>query len=168
MGYCYHCGAELVGPFCAACGRSNTATDAEQQRAERAQGFELKVNLDDIPDAPPPVAQQPSQPPVVPPPMVPAGYIPYGTPLYAAPIPPQPEKESVSVGGWIGRYLITLIPIVGPIIYFIMLFVWSGDESMDDSARNWAKAQLILLLVVLGIVFVVVLLFFLFTMLMLA
>lgn len=67
------------------------------------------------------------------------------------------QKEVVSVGGWIGRTLIPCIPIVGGIIYFIMLFVWSGNKKKEDSFRNWAKAQLIvtaivLVLTILGVV----------------
>ena len=60
----------------------------------------------------------------------------------------QPAKESVSVGGWIGRSLIPLIPVVGGIVYLIMLFIWSGDTNKEDTFRNWAKAQLIVTLVV--------------------
>ena len=67
-------------------------------------------------------------------------------------------KEPVSVGGWIGRSLIPLIPIVGGIVYLIMLFIWSGDSKKEDTFRNWAKAQLIVMAVtivlsiILGIV----------------
>ena len=65
----------------------------------------------------------------------------------------QPAKESISVGGWIGRSLIPLIPLVGGIVYLIMLFIWSGDSTKEDTFRNWAKAQLIvtLIMVVLAI-----------------
>ena len=67
-------------------------------------------------------------------------------------------KEAISVGGWIGRTLIPCIPLVGGIIYLIMLFVWSGDKKKEDTFRNWAKAQLIVMaiVVVLTIVFTVV------------
>ena len=70
-----------------------------------------------------------------------------------------PEKKHVSVGGWILRYLITLIPCVGPIIFIIMLFVWSFDESYDDTSRNWAKAQLIWLAISIVLSLLVALLF---------
>lgn len=71
----------------------------------------------------------------------------------------QPAKEPVSVGGWIGRSLIPCIPLVGGIVYLIMLFIWSGDTKKEESFRNWAKAQLILtavaivVMIVLGVVF---------------
>lgn len=75
-----------------------------------------------------------------------------GYPAYSQPV----AKEPVSVGGWIGRSLIPLIPLVGGIVYLIMLFVWSGDTKKEDSFRNWAKAQLIIMLVVVILAVVIV------------
>lgn len=62
---------------------------------------------------------------------------------------PAQAKESISVGGWIGRQLIPCIPLVGSIVYLIMLFIWSGDKKKEDTFRNWAKAQLIIMAVVI-------------------
>lgn len=59
------------------------------------------------------------------------------------------SKETVSVGGWIGRSLIPMIPLVGSIVYLIMLFIWSGDVKKEETFRNWAKAQLIVTAVIL-------------------
>lgn len=72
---------------------------------------------------------------------------------------PQPmgfPKAPVSVGGWIGRSLIPFIPLVGGLVYLIMLFIWSGDVTKEDTFRNWAKAQLI----VMAIAIVLVVLFY--------
>ena len=68
-----------------------------------------------------------------------------------------PAKESISVGGWIGLSLIPMIPLVGGIVYLVMLFIWSGDTNKEDTFRNWAKAQLIITaaVVVLGIISVI-------------
>ena len=65
----------------------------------------------------------------------------------------QSAKTPVSIGGWIGRSLIPYIPLVGGIVYLIMLFIWSGDTKKEETFRNWAKAQLIvtLIMVVLAI-----------------
>ena len=69
------------------------------------------------------------------------------------------KKEPISVGGWIGRSLIPCIPVVGGIVYLIMLFIWSGDTKKEETFRNWAKAQLIVtaivivLAIILGVVF---------------
>lgn len=66
------------------------------------------------------------------------------------PAAPQPApKMPISVGGWIGRSLIPCIPLVGPIVYLIMLFIWSGDQTKEDTFRNWAKAQLIVMAIVI-------------------
>ena len=49
------------------------------------------------------------------------------------------------------------IPVVGAIAYLIMLFVWSGDTEKEDSFRNWAKAQLIVMGIALAVAVVCVL-----------
>lgn len=59
----------------------------------------------------------------------------------------QPKPQPMSVGGYIGRSLLTLIPFVGGLIYFIMLFVWGGDTTKEESFRNWAKAELWMMLI---------------------
>jgi hypothetical protein len=63
-----------------------------------------------------------------------------------------PKKQVVTAGGYILRSLINYIPAVGPLIYFIMLFVWNADSKKEESFRNWAKAQLILYIIALAIV----------------
>ena len=64
---------------------------------------------------PAPQPEAPAEPVYVPP-----VYVPPVAPVSYA--PPVEEKEKViSVGGWMGRDLIPCIPIVGGIIYFIML-----------------------------------------------
>ena len=67
----------------------------------------------------------------------------------------QNPKDPISVGGWIGRTLIPYIPLVGGIVYLIMLFIWSGDPKKEDTFRNWAKAQLIVMAI--GIVLAIIL-----------
>ena len=66
-------------------------------------------------------------------------------------------KEPISVGGWIGRSLIPFIPLVGGIVYLVMLFIWSGDTTKEKTFRNWAKAQLILMAIaiVFAVIFVI-------------
>ena len=74
-------------------------------------------------------------------------HLPAGCSTYQPPFSRQP----ISVGGWIGRTLIPCIPVVGGIIYLIMLFIWSGDTTKEETFRNWAKAQLIVTAIVLGL-----------------
>lgn len=66
-----------------------------------------------------------------------------------------PQPQPISIGGWIGRSLIPLIPVVGTIVFIIMLFIWSGDTTKELTFRNWAKAQLILSLIALGLVILI-------------
>ena len=76
----------------------------------------------------------------------------------AASYPAYPQassKDPISVGGWIGRSLIPYIPLVGGIVYLIMLFIWSGDAKKEQTFRNWAKAQLIVMAIVLALTIVV-------------
>lgn len=69
------------------------------------------------------------------------------------------KKEPISVGGWIGRSLIPCIPLVGGIVYLIMLFVWSGDTKKEETFRNWAKAQLIVTAIVIVLTIILVAIF---------
>lgn len=62
---------------------------------------------------------------------------------------PKSSTQPISVGGWIGRTLIPCIPLVGGIVYLVMLFIWSGDTKKEETFRNWAKAQLIVMAIVL-------------------
>ena len=68
-------------------------------------------------------------------------------------------KSPISIGGWIGRSLIPCIPLVGGIVYLIMLFIWSGDTKKEDTFRNWAKAQLIVMAIVVILVAVFAIVF---------
>ena len=62
----------------------------------------------------------------------------YGT-NYAAP----KNQSTVSIGDWI----ITLIILCIPLVNLIMLFVWAFGSSTPVSKANWAKAQLIFMLI---------------------
>jgi len=69
-------------------------------------------------------------------------------PVYAA---PSNDNEHVSTGKWIGIFCINLIPCVGSLVYMIMMFVWAFGSTPAKSLKTFAKAQLILFAVVLGI-----------------
>ena len=60
------------------------------------------------------------------------------------PVPPVAEDDTVSTGKWVLYHLIPFIPVVGSIVYIVMLFVWGfGDNAKNKTFRNWARAQLI-------------------------
>ncbi len=80
----------------------------------------------------------------------------------AANVPPYTPytPAPMSTGGWVGRTILLgilgAIPLVGWIVYLVILFTWRGDQNKDTTFRNWATAQLIMTLI--GVVIVVVLL----------
>jgi uncharacterized membrane protein len=65
----------------------------------------------------------------------------------------QPEKvyQPLTVKDWMITILITIIPLVNIIMYF----VWAFDSSTHPSKKNWAKATLIwaAILIVLYMIF---------------
>ncbi|MBR2846922.1 MAG: zinc ribbon domain-containing protein [Clostridia bacterium] len=124
--FCEKCGKELSNTalFCDGCGASQTQPEA----AEPVQAAPQQTY-----SAPQPTPQPAPQPQQV-----------YNN-YYQAP------KQPVSIGGWIGRSLIPCIPFVGAIVYLIMLFIWSGDKTKEETFNNWAKAQLWVMLIVFGV-----------------
>jgi hypothetical protein len=84
----------------------------------------------------PPIPQY--RPPVYQPPV-------YNQPTYQ-PVMPQSyaPDEHVSVGGWIGIFCINLIPLIGWLIYIIMLFVWAFGDTKKKTLKNFAKANLVI------------------------
>ena len=134
MKICPKCGAEADGVFCINCGAA--VNDGPAAPAAEKPAYTPPVQP----------AYQPPVQPTYQPPQQPYGYYP----------PQQPAEEPISVGGWIGRSLIPYIPVVGWIIYLIMLFVWMGDKTKEETFRNWAKAQLVVMGIVIGLVILLV------------
>ncbi len=52
-------------------------------------------------------------------------------------------EKPISFGNWIGTLLLPLIPLVGPVIYFVMMLVWAFGSDTNKSKKNWARASLI-------------------------
>ncbi len=85
----------------------------------------------------------------------------YQQPIYQQPMYQQPiiqqnfvSDQIVSVGDWIGTFILSAIPFVG----FILLLVWAFGSTTKKSKSNYAKAVLIMLIIVLilyGVVFAI-------------
>ena len=74
-------------------------------------------------------------------------------------MPPQPYQdpknlEPVPIGTWLGIMFLSLIPCVN----LIMLFVWAFSDGRE-SRKNWAKAQLIFIAIMIVLEIVVMILF---------
>lgn len=66
-----------------------------------------------------------------------------------------PMQAPMSVKDWLYTLLIIAIPMVG----IIMLFVYAFGNDQNVNKQNWAKAQLIMMAIVFGLVLLGLLLF---------
>lgn len=62
--------------------------------------------------------------------------------------------KPISFRNWVGTLLLPIIPIVGPIIYLVMMLVWAFGSDTNQSKKNWARASL-----VVGCIFIVLFIF---------
>ena len=67
------------------------------------------------------------------------------------------EKRApeMSVGDWLITFLITAIPIVG----IVMLFVWAFGTNDNTTRATWAKANLIMILIMIALYTIFMLVF---------
>ena len=71
-------------------------------------------------------------------------------PSYSAPQAPAMalgNAEPLTVGGFIGTMIVTMIPIIG----FIMLLVWSFGSGTNQNRKNFCRAMLILGLIAVAL-----------------
>lgn len=67
-------------------------------------------------------------------------------------MPEEFKKPPITLGDWIISVLVTKIPLIG----FIMLIVWALDKNIDPNKSNWAKAELIVRLIGIGIAILII------------
>jgi len=65
------------------------------------------------------------------------------------------DLKPMSVKDWLITLLIMAIPLVG----LVMLFVYAFGSDGNVNRRNWAKAQLIVMAIVLGLVLICMIVF---------
>lgn len=53
------------------------------------------------------------------------------------------SNNNMTLGGWIGRIILSCVPVVG----LVMLFVWAFGSNIQPSLKTWARAQLIFMLI---------------------
>lgn len=142
--------------FCSACGEPlpDVAPVAEEPVAEpAAPAVEPVAEPVAEPAAEPAAPQAPASAPQAPTyQQAPPAYQPPAA-YYA-----QNKEEPISTGKWVLYQLIPAIPFVGSIIYLVMLFVWSFGSEKNTTFRNWARSNLILMGISLGLIIVLVVL----------
>jgi len=63
------------------------------------------------------------------------------------------QSKTVSVGEW----LLTNVVMMIPFINFILMIVWAFSESIPKSKQNWAKANLIFMIIMMVLFFMLLL-----------
>lgn len=146
---CTHCGNPLPDntKFCPKCGQTVAASNdnafdsAETTILGQGQAQQSKGYQQQAPNAgnrPPQYSNpQPQQAPV-------NVYMPSQQQM-------DPTDLPVSVGGWIGVFLLSCLPIVS----IIMLFIWAFSSSTKKSLKNYARAVLIMALIAIVLVIII-------------
>lgn len=152
--FCKTCGEQiedgvLVCPICATAVEVQAVPQPPEQRTQPQPQTPQYQQQPSYQQAPPLQYQQPTYQQTPPPPPQ------YQQPMYQQPVTQQNNAgiEHVSVGGWIGIFCINLIPLVGWLIYIIMLFVWAFGDTKKKTLKNFARATLLIsaILIVLAI-----------------
>ena len=145
--------------FCPNCGKSNP-DDSKFCESCGTNMLEPVVAAAPQPAyTPPPVTSTPA--PAYAPPVQPA----YAPPPQAQYYPPQngaaadPRTKPLGVGGYLGMFALNIIPFVGPLIFFIMLFVWAFGSKANINKKNFSRAWLLLMLIMI-VVYVVIMVVF--------
>ena len=127
--FCENCGANVPenSKFCTGCGTTVTDTAAT---AQTQQAFQSAAPVNSVPQPQPNYSQQQ----------------PYynQAPGYGS---AQKNCEPLGVGSYIGMFFLSAIPMAG----FIMLLVWAFGGSVNLNKKNYARAILLMSLIVIGI-----------------
>ncbi len=67
-----------------------------------------------------------------------------------------PPAPTMSVGDWIGTLLLLMIPIAN----IILLFVWAFGDDNKPCRKNFAKAELILMAIFIGLYIIILIAIF--------
>lgn len=70
------------------------------------------------------------------------------------------NEKPVSFLNWLGTYAIMFIPFVGGIVFFVMLIIWSVSSNVPESKKNWARANLVFMVILIIIALIFVLMVF--------
>lgn len=60
------------------------------------------------------------------------------------------EASHMTTAKWLGLVFLNAIPLIGQIIYLVLLFKWAFGENKDETLKSYAKANLILLLIAIS------------------
>ena len=167
---CENCGNLIAegSKFCMSCGEKIEIKEAAQEVAASVESIAsmestAAAGSDPIPAAPS-MPAQPTQSQAVPPParQTVQPVQPVAQPIQqtihssaAQEVPPEKIQKPASikplpVWKYIGIFLLLCIPVLG----LVMLFVWSFGESFNRNTKNFARASLILIIIMIVLMIV--------------
>lgn len=57
------------------------------------------------------------------------------------------KEKPMSLGNWLAVMLLGFVPLIGPYAFLGLLFFWSFSKSVPPTKKNWARATLIVALI---------------------
>lgn len=62
------------------------------------------------------------------------------------------QEKPMSVRNWLAVMLLGFVPLIGPYAFLALLFFWSFNKSISPTRKNWARATLIVALILVIII----------------
>lgn len=59
----------------------------------------------------------------------------------------QMVERPMTFGNWLVILLMPFVPVIGPMLFLVLLLMWSFNKSVPPTRKNWARAMLVFLLV---------------------
>ena len=56
------------------------------------------------------------------------------------------QKAEMTFWGWLGVMLVPFLPVLGPVIYLVILCTWAFGQETEPTKKNWARATLVVLI----------------------
>ena len=64
------------------------------------------------------------------------------------------SDKPMTFGNWIIIYLIPFIPMIGTLLFLVLLFTWGFGSKVAATKKNWARATLVFILIMIVMLFV--------------
>jgi hypothetical protein len=66
------------------------------------------------------------------------------------------SERPMSLGNWLVIYLLPLIPMIGMVLFLVVLFSWGFGSNVAQTKKNWARATMIFVLVMILMLSVII------------
>ncbi len=66
------------------------------------------------------------------------------------------SDRPMTLGNWLIIYLLPFIPMVGTILFLVVLFTWGFGQNTAPTKKNWARATMIFVVVIIVMLSVII------------